>query len=197
MQKTLKDIAEIIGGELVGDADVEISGVAGIKEAEAGDITFLANPKYAPLMDTTRASAIITDYDCKAAAKPIIRTRNPSLAFTQAISIFTPQEQIKPASIHKSAIIGKEVSLGKNVAIGAYAVIEDEVSLGDNSVIYPGVFIGRHTKIGQGALIYPNVSIRERVNIGKNVIIHSGAVIGSDGFGFVAVEGKHCKIPQR
>ncbi|MGA2775621.1 MAG: UDP-3-O-(3-hydroxymyristoyl)glucosamine N-acyltransferase [Candidatus Omnitrophota bacterium] len=196
MQKTLKDIAEIVGGELVGDADVEITGVAGIKEAERGDITFLANPKYAPLIKTTRASAIITDYGCRLAPKPIIRTKNPSLAFAQTISIFTPQEQIKPASIHKSAIIGKGVSLGKNVAIGPYVVIEDEVSLGDNSVVYPGVFIGHHTKIGRSALIYPNVSIRECVLIGKNVIIHSGTVIGSDGFGFVAVEGKHRKIPQ-
>jgi UDP-3-O-[3-hydroxymyristoyl] glucosamine N-acyltransferase len=197
MQKTLKDIAEIIGGEIIGDAGVQITGVAGIKEAEDGDITFLANPKYAPLINTTRASAIIADYDCKAALKPIIRTQNPSLAFAKIISFFTPEEQIKPVSVHKSAVIGKGVSLGKNVGIGPYAVIEDEVSLGDNSTIYSGVFIGHHTKIGSCALIYPNVSIRERVSIGNNVIIHSGTVIGSDGFGYVAVEGKHRKIPQR
>jgi UDP-3-O-[3-hydroxymyristoyl] glucosamine N-acyltransferase len=196
MQKTLKDIARIVGGELVGDGDVVITGVAGIKEAEVGDITFLANPKYAPLLNTTHASAVITGYDCKDVSKPIIRAKSPSLAFAKVITSFTPQEEIKPTSIHKSAIIGKNVSLGKNVAIGPYAVIEDEVSLGDNSTVYSGTFIGHHTKVGNNALIYPNVTIRERVLIGKNVIIHSGTVIGSDGFGFVSVEGKHRKVPQ-
>ena len=196
MQKTLKEIAELVGGEITGDSNVVIKGVAGIKEAEDGDITFLANPKYAPLINTTHASAIITDYDVAGGPKPLIRTKNPSLAFAKVISSFTPQELIKPSGIHSTAIIGKGVSLGKNVAVGPYVVIEDEASLGDNSIVYAGTFIGHHAKIGSGALIYPNVSIRERVLIGKNVIIHSGTVIGSDGFGFAAVEGKHHKIPQ-
>jgi len=198
MQKTLKDIAELVGGELIGDPGIKISGVAGIKEAEEGDITFLANPKYAPLINTTKASAIIADSEARSDSKPIIRSKNPSLAFEKVISLFTAEEQLKPpVAVHKSAVIGKNVALGKDISIGAYAVIEDEVSLGDNSVVYPGVFIGQKTKIGKNALIYPNVSIRERVAIGDNVIIHSGAVIGSDGFGFIAVEGKHRKIPQR
>ena len=196
MQKTLKEIADLIGGEISGDGSVVITGVAGIKEAEDGDITFLANPKYAPLLNTTRASAIITNYDVFDAPKPIIRVKNPSLAFSKTISSFTPHEPIKPSGVHSSAIIGKDVSLGKNVSIGPYVVIEEGVSLGGNSVVYPGTFMGHHAKIGNDALIYSNVSIRERVIIGKNVIIHSGTVIGSDGFGFVAVEGKHHKIPQ-
>ena len=196
MQKTLKEIAKLVDGEITGDSSVVITGVAGIKEAEAGDITFLANPKYTPLINTTHAAAIITDYDVAGASKPLIRTKNPSLAFAKVISSFTPQEQIKPSGIHPTAIIGKGASLGKNVAVGPYVVIEDEVSLGDNSIVYAGTFIGHHAKIGSNALIYPNVSIRERVLIGKNAIIHSGTVIGSDGFGFAAVEGKYCKIPQ-
>jgi len=196
MQKTLKEIADLVGGEISGDSNVVIKGVAGIKEAESGDITFLANPKYAPLINTTRASAIIADYDVAVVAKPVIRVKDPSLAFAKVISSFTPQELIKPSGIHPSAIIGKGVALGKNAAIGPYVVIEDEVSLGDDSIVYSGTFIGHHAKIGSGALIYPNVSIRERVLIGKNVIIHSGTVIGSDGFGFASVGGKHHKIPQ-
>lgn len=196
MQKTLKEIAELVEGEITGDSNVVITGVAGIKEAEAGDITFLANPKYSPLINTTHAAAIITDYEVVVASKPLIRTKNPSLAFAKVISSFTPQEFIKPSGIHSTAIIGKGVSLGNNVAVGPYVVIEDEVSLGDNSVVYAGTFIGHHSKIGSGALIYPNVSIRERVLIGRNIIIHSGTVIGSDGFGFAMVEGKQHKIPQ-
>lgn len=196
MRKTLKEIAKLIDGELIGPGDIAITGVAGIKEAASGEITFLANPKYLPLIDKTKASAIITSREIKPADKPIIRTENPSLAFTRVISVFAPSEIKHPKGVHSTAIVGSNVVLGKNVALGAYAVVEDGVTLGDNAIIYAGCFIGNDTKIGSDCLIYPNVSIRERVTIGSRVIIHSGAVIGSDGFGFVTVEGRHHKIPQ-
>jgi len=196
MRKTLREIAELVGGEVVGDESLVITGVSGIKEAHEGDITFLANPKYSPLVDKTLASAIITGRDVENVPKPIIRTDNPSLAFTKLISSFTPSEVTHPKGIHPSAVVGKNVKLGKDVAIGPYTVIEEGVSLGDKTVIYAGCYIGQNTKIGSQTLIYPNVSIRERVTIGERVIIHSGTVIGSDGFGFVTVEGKHHKIPQ-
>jgi len=196
MRKTLKEIAVFLDGEVVGDGSTVITGVAGIKEAAEGDITFLANPKYSPLIDTTRASAIITSRDVVRVPKPIIRTENPSLAFAKIISLAAPNEPKHPKGVHPSALIGKNVSLGKGVAIGPYAVIEDDVAIGDKSIIYSGCFIGHHTKIGNDTLVYPNVSIRERVNIGSRVIIHSGTVIGSDGFGFVTINGMHHKIPQ-
>lgn len=196
MRKTLKEIASLIEGEVVGDSSIVISGVAGIKEAREGDITFLANPKYLSLVDKTLASAIITSRDCKDVHKPSIRTENPSLAFAKIIVSFAPAEVTHPKGIHKTAILGKDVSLGKAVAIGPYAVIEDGVSIGENSIIYAGCFIGSHTRIGRQALIYPNVSIRERIIIGERVIIHSGTVIGSDGFGFATIKGLHHKIPQ-
>jgi UDP-3-O-[3-hydroxymyristoyl] glucosamine N-acyltransferase len=197
VRKTLKEIAEIIDGEVVGDARIVITGVSGIKEAHKGDITFLANPKYFPLIDKTCASAVITSRDIRAVPKPIIRTDNPSLAFAKVISSFAaPLKITHPRGIHPTAILGKNVTLGKDVAIGAYTVIEDEVSIGNNTIIYAGCFIGHHTEIGSDTLIYPRVSIRERITIGKRVIIHSGTVVGSDGFGFVAIDGLHHKIPQ-
>ena len=196
MQKTLKEIAKLVEGEVVGDDSVVITGVAGIKEACEGDITFLANPKYFSILDKTHASAIVTSRDVEKTIKPIIRTENPSLAFAKIISSFAPSEVTHPKGIHPTAILGKKVSLGKDVAIGPYAVIEDSVSIGDNTVIYAGCFLGQHSRIGSNTLIYPNVSIRERVNIGSRVIIHSGTVIGSDGFGFVTIKGLHHKIPQ-
>jgi UDP-3-O-[3-hydroxymyristoyl] glucosamine N-acyltransferase len=196
MRKTLKEIAELIDGEIVGDARIVITGVAGIKEAHEGDITFLANPKYFPLIDKTSASAVITSRDIKSVPKPIIRTDNPSLAFAKVISSFAPAEIAHPKGIHPTAILGKNVTLGKNAAVGAYTVIEDEVSIGNNTIIYAGCFIGHHTKIGSDTLIYPRVCIRERITIGNRVIIHNGAVVGSDGFGFVAIDGLHHKIPQ-
>ncbi len=196
MHKTLREIAELIKGEVVGDDNIVITGVAGIKEAYEGDITFLANPKYFPLIDKTRASAIITSRDIKKTPKPIIRTDNPSLAFAKIISLIVPPAVTHPKGIHPTAILGKDAVIGQNVAIGAYAVIEDDVSIGDNTIIYAGCYIGHHTKIGSDTLIYANVSIREQATIGRRVIIHSGTVIGSDGFGFVTIKGLHHKIPQ-
>lgn len=196
MRKTLKEIAELIGGEVIGNGSTVITGVSGIKEAGEGDITFVANPKYFPLIEKTGASAIITSRDVKSAPKPIIRTDNPSLAFAKLISFAAPEEQKHPQGIHPTAILGKDVSMGREAAVGPYVVIEDNVSIGDKSIIYSGSFVGHHTKIGNNVLIYPNVSIRERITIGNRVIIHSGTVIGSDGFGFATIEGLHHKIPQ-
>ncbi len=197
MPKTLKDIARLVDGEIAGDEDVVITGVSGIKEAEQGDITFVANPKYFPLIDKTRASAVIAPREIVSRQKkPILRTENPSLAFVKVVASFAPREATPLKGIHQSAILGKEVVFGKNAAVGPYVVIEDNVCIGDNTVIYAGSFIGHHTAIGSDSLIYPNVSIRERITIGSRVIIHSGTVIGSDGFGFVNVKGLHHKIPQ-
>jgi len=197
MRKTLKEIAGFISGELIGDGQIVITGVNGIKDALPGDITFLANPKYAPLINSTSASAIITSKDIVDCKKPIIRTDNPSLAFSKVISLVSPDTDFHPSpGVHPSAVMGKGVKLGEGVFIGAYVVIDDNVKIGKNSVIYPGTFIGRDSAIGDEALIYPNVSIRERTVIGRKVIIHSGTVIGSDGFGFVTVDGAHHKIPQ-
>lgn len=196
MKKTLKEIAEFIGGEVVGNEDLIITGVCGIKEAVPGDLTFLSNLKYQPFMDKTGASAIITSLDITSAVKPIIRVENPSVAFTKAVALFSSCDVRRPAGIHETAFIGKEVTLGKDVALGPYVVVEDNVSIGDNTVIYSGTFIGHHSKIGVSSLIYPNVSIREYVEIGSRVVIQSGTVIGSDGFGFVNMDGIYQRIPQ-
>lgn len=195
MRKTLREIAVLINGEVVGDENIIVTGIAGIQDASPGDITFLANPKYLPFIDRTEAAAIITSRGIKSARKPIIRVENPSLAFAKVVSLITPQES-HPKGLHSTVIQGKKVILGNDVALGAYVVIEDAVSIGAKTIVYPGCYIGANVKIGSNSIIYPNVSIRERSIIGNNVIIHSGTVIGSDGFGFVTVEGRHYKIPQ-
>ncbi len=196
MQKTLKEIAELIDGEVVGDDSVIIRGASGIKEAKEGDITFLANPRYIPLIDQTQASAIITARDIIDVSKPIIKTDNPSIAFAKAVSLMLPVKTKRPKGIHATAIIGENVKIGLNVSVGAYSILEDDVSVQDNSIIYGNCYIGHNTKIGSDSIIYPNVSIRENITIGNRVIIHSGTSIGSDGFGFVTIEGEHKHIPQ-
>ncbi len=196
MKRTLKEIAAIVDGEIVGNGDIVVTGVCGIKEAKEGDITFVANSRYLSLMNETRASAIITSKDVKKAPKPIIRTEDPSIAFAKMVSLMAPNEVKKPKGIHPTAVIGEKVKIGRNVAIQAYAVIEDNVEIKDNTILCAGVFVGHHTKIGKDCMVYPYVIIRERVSIGSRVIIHSGTVIGSDGFGFSTVKGVHHRIPQ-
>ncbi|MCX5687828.1 MAG: UDP-3-O-(3-hydroxymyristoyl)glucosamine N-acyltransferase [Candidatus Omnitrophica bacterium] len=196
MQKTLKEIAHIIDGEIIGDENIIVTGICGIKEAKEGDLTFVANSRYLPLMGQTRASAIITSMDVKTAPKSIIRTKNPSLAFAKMVSLLAPNDIRRPKGIHPTAIIGDKVKIGKNVAIDPYVVLEDNVEIKDNTVLYAGVYIGHHTKVGRDCIIYPYVIIRESVTIGNKVVIHGGTVIGSDGFGFSTVQGVHHRIPQ-
>ncbi|MDP2921322.1 MAG: UDP-3-O-(3-hydroxymyristoyl)glucosamine N-acyltransferase [Candidatus Omnitrophota bacterium] len=196
MKKTLKEIAGIIDGEIVGDENIVVTGICGIKEAKEGDLTFVANSRYLPLMVQTRASAIITSRDVKTAPKAIIRTENPSLAFAKMVSLLAPNEIRRPKGIHPTAILGDKVKIGKNVAIEPYVVLEDNVEIKDNTILYAGAYVGHHARIGKDCVIYPYVIIRERVVIGDRVVIHGGTVIGSDGFGFSTVQGVHHRIPQ-
>ncbi|MDP2922902.1 MAG: UDP-3-O-(3-hydroxymyristoyl)glucosamine N-acyltransferase [Candidatus Omnitrophota bacterium] len=196
MKITLKEIAKTIGGELIGKPDIIITGISGIKEAKPGDITFLANSRYDSLMHATKASAIIASKDVTDFSKPLVKTDNPSLAFAKVVNMFAPVEMKHPKGIHQTAIVSPKAKLGKDVSIGAYTIIEDNVLVAEGTIIYGGCYIGYHTKIGRNCLIYPHVSIRERIEIGDRVIIHSGAVIGSDGFGFASVKGMQEKIPQ-
>ncbi len=196
VQKRLQDIAALVGGELVGAGDLMITGVSGIKEAKEGDITFLANPKYLPLLDTTKASAVLVGKDISFPAKPVIRVANPSLAFSRVIELIGPEKIAYPSGVHPSAVIGKGVTLGKDVSIQPHVVIEEGAMVGDRTVLCAGCYVGHFSLIGADTLIYPNVVVRERTLIGSRVIIHSGTVIGSDGFGFTMIDGKHVKIPQ-
>lgn len=196
MEISLGEIAKFVNGDLLGDSEIVIRGVNGIREAKEGDITFLSNPKYEPLIETTKASAIITSYDIKKCPRPIIRTENPSLAFAKVISYLFPEEKRLPKGIHPTAVIGKGVQLDENVAVGPCAVLEDGCYVGSNTVICAGVFVGYNAIIGSDCLIYPNVTIREKVRVGNRVIIHSNTVIGSDGFGFEEHNGTYFKVPQ-
>jgi len=196
VKKKIKEIAELIKGELIGDGDIEISGIKDIFEAGEGDLTFILHPKFSSFLDNVKASCAVVPPQVEKAKCPIIRSKNPSLAFRKIVDFLMVGQIPHPKGVHKSAIIGKNVSLGKDVGIGAYAVIEDGVKIGDNTVIYPFTYVGHSSTIGDDCLIYSHVSIREKIEIGSRVIIHSSSVIGSDGFGFDSSTGRHLKIPQ-
>jgi UDP-3-O-[3-hydroxymyristoyl] glucosamine N-acyltransferase len=192
----LEEIAELIGGELIGDASVTITGVAGIKEAVEGDITFLSNAKYVAFLGQTRASAVITSPEINFNKVPIVRTKNPSLAFSKVSSFFSSSQFSKARGVHPAAVVDPSARLGLDVSIGPHVVVERGVTVGDRAILEANAFIGRDSVIGEDSWIYPNVTIREGTQIGSRVIIHSGTVIGSDGFGYETVDGNHVKIPQ-
>lgn len=193
----LVEIARLVGGELTGDAEILITGIAGIKEAQEGELTFLANAKYLPFLSQSHASAVLVPHDfSEKTPKAVIRTKDPSKAFTQVIAHFNECRTPRETGIHPTAVIGRSAKLGSEFSVGAHAVIEADVALGDRTTIGAGVFIGRASVIGSDVIIYPNVTLRENTHIGDRVIIHSGTVIGADGFGYETVDGKHVKIPQ-
>ncbi len=191
----LIDIAKLINAEIVGDGDVTITGVASLDEAKEGDLAFLEDLSLLPLGEQSRAAALIVPPQVRSARKPLIVTEDPKLAFSQVLELFKPEPSI-PKGVHDTAILGRNVRLGADVAIGPYVVIEDNVRIGDRVVIYPFAFIGRDTEIGDDTIIYPHVFIGERTTIGRRCIIHAGASIGADGFGFLQTEHGHKKIPQ-
>jgi len=195
MDVTLDDLARLVGGKVTGDGKTVIRAVNGIREAGAGDITFLANSKYAPLLASTKASAVIVA-DGTPAPIPALSVRNPDFAFGKVAEHLNGAASRPPAGVHPTAVVSPKAVLGKNVSIGAGTVLEDGASIGDNSVLHPQVYVGAEAVIGPDALIYPQVVVRERCRIGARVILHSGTVVGSDGFGYATDKGVHHKIPQ-
>ena len=195
---TLKDIAEKVGGRLAGDGNIAITRISGINEAQEGDITFLSQKSFRKHIKDTNASAIIVGEDINPddySDINLIIAKNPGLAYARAAQIFHkgyPEEKgISPlASVSKGAGVSETASVYPYVYIGNGAIVQN------NAILYPFVHVGENAVIGEGTIIYPHVTIYDGVIIGKNVIIHSGAVLGSDGFGYVWDGSKHVKIPQ-
>lgn len=196
MKCTVAEIAQMVGGTVRGDASVVITGVNGVEEAGPGDLCFIRGARYLPKLTESGASAVLIREAPEGLAIPAIEVPSPDAAFGLVLKHCETLTRRHPEGIHPSAILHDTVSVGAGVAVGACAVIEAGVRLEDGVVVYPGAYIGRDTHIGQGTLIYPNVTIREETVIGARCILHAGAAIGSDGFGFVPLDGRWTKIPQ-
>jgi UDP-3-O-[3-hydroxymyristoyl] glucosamine N-acyltransferase len=194
---TLRDLAERLGCRFEGDGAIEITGVAGLAEAGPGDVSFFVNPRYAPALETTRASAVIVADSGAPLRVPSLRATNPYLAFAEALELLTA-DAVPPPGVHPSSVVAPDASVGADVSIGPFVVIAPGARIGDRVVLHPHVVIGRGATIGPDSVLYPHVSVRERSVIGARVILQDGAVIGSDGYGFVGLtDGTHRKIPQR
>ncbi len=193
----LRYIAEKLNARLdPPDAELEITGVAPIESAAPGQITFIANLKYAAMAKTTNASALIVDEKFPASGKPFLRAKNPQFAYARASELFHQPPQYAPG-IHSSAVIDPSAQIGANASIGPYVVIGPEVVIGENATLLAHVVIYRDVKIGKNFFAHAHVSVRENCQIGDNVLLHNGVVIGSDGFGFAKDDaGNWYKIPQ-
>lgn len=194
----LFEIAQKIGGTVDGDGNIEIRGVAGISEAVAGEISFIANPRYATEAATTQAAAVVVPEDWNSACSAaLIRAKNPDEAFAKAAMLFYAPPPRPAAGIHPSAVVAADVEIGANVSIGALCVVESGAKIGAGTVILPQCYIGRKAVLGENCWLYPQVSLREEVRIGNRSIVHNGTVIGSDGFGYsVDGQGVRTKIEQ-
>lgn len=193
---TLCELALALNAKLIGDPDLMISGIASVQNANSGQISFLSDLKRISELETCNASALILAESALAYWNgAALVVDDPYLAYAKLAQLLdtTPKAA---NGIHSTAVIGEDVQLGQNVAIGANAVIEEGVSLGDNVIIGAGCFIGKKTSIGTNTQLWANVTIYHNVVIGKNGLIQSGAVIGADGFGYANDKGQWIKIPQ-
>ncbi len=195
MEVALKEIGTLVDGEIIGSPETPITGISGLQEAVPGDITFLANPKYAPLVPQTKASAVIVSERQPGDIAQVV-VPNPDYAFAKVVEHYGPRPRPMADGVHPAAIIGEGVEIDDDVTIGAYAVVGDSARIGAGTTIFPHVYIGCDATLGRDCTIYPHVTVREGCRLGERVILHSGAVIGSDGFGYATVEGVHHKIPQ-
>jgi len=194
--RTLAELAAELGGLVVGDESTVIRGVAGIREAQAGDITFIANSRYDGYIAETRASAVICSRGPREASVPLLQVDNPYLAFQQVVRLMRPELYKPLPGVHATAVVSPAASVGEGASIGAYCVVEDGASIGARTVIMPGGYVGVQASIGDDCLLYPRVTVREECVIGNRCILHPGVVIGADGFGFAFDAGRYHKVPQ-
>jgi UDP-3-O-[3-hydroxymyristoyl] glucosamine N-acyltransferase len=193
----LAQIASALGVRLEnGSPDTEITGLAGIEEAGPGQLTFVANPKYAAAAHRTKASAVVVSEEFPALATAMLRSKNPYLTFAQAIALFHPARKYS-SKIHPTAVIHASARIGDGAHVGPYVVIGEDVEIGKNAVLLAHVVIYPGVKIGDNFMAHAHAVVREQCRLGNNVLLQNGVVIGGDGFGFAKDEGGHWhKIPQ-
>ena len=193
---SLRELAARLGCELRGNPDLEITGVAGMQQAGPTDVTFLANPKYAPKVKQTRAAAVLVSEALPELSPASLISANPYHDFARALALFYQPPRPMPG-IHPTASIASTARIGDGASIGAYAVVGERVSIGNNAILHPHVVIYEGAQIGNDFLAHSHAVVREFCRIGNRVTLQNSVVIGGDGFGFAkTAEGTHFKIVQ-
>jgi UDP-3-O-[3-hydroxymyristoyl] glucosamine N-acyltransferase len=193
---SLADLADLVGGRVSGDPSTVISGVAPLDTAEAGQISFLANPRYQGRLSGCRASAIIVHPSLQGSVGiPLLLAENPYLAFAKILTFFTEQHHVG-LGVQDGAHIHPQATIGTNVTIAPGCVVSCGATVGSGTHLSPNVVVGEDAVIGEDCLLHANVTVREKCVLGNRVIVQPGAVIGSDGFGFAPDGECYIKIPQ-
>jgi UDP-3-O-[3-hydroxymyristoyl] glucosamine N-acyltransferase len=195
MEISLRELAELVGGKVIGDPDAKVSGLGSLDDAAEGQITFLSNPKLADKVSKTGATAVILPKGVDSFGRNVIETANPYLAFAKVLTLFSAPSK-KPQGVMDGSYVCASAVLGADVTVYPGAYIGENVSIGERVTIHSGAVIYEQTVIGNDVTVHSNVSIRECCRIGNRVIIHNGAVIGGDGFGYVPDGKSYYKIPQ-
>ncbi|MBO9535686.1 UDP-3-O-(3-hydroxymyristoyl)glucosamine N-acyltransferase [Herbaspirillum sp.] len=201
MSIRLEQLVERLGGQLKGDADIEVQGIAPLDVAGSSHITFLSNPKFRGQADQTQAAALILseadDAQIRSYAGARIVTRNPYAYFAHAAQLFQHLDEVAPqAGIHPSAVVDPAARIAASAVIGPQVVVEAGAVVGERARIDAGSFIGRNAKVGDDTHFHARATLHHACEIGARGIVHSGAVIGADGFGFANEAGQWVKIPQ-
>ena len=195
MELPVREIAELVRGEVVGGDDCVIRGVAAFDEAGPDHITFAASDSYKRRIDETSAGAVIVPLEIRQSKKILVRVENPYLALAKVSTLFHPVSR-PVIGISRQAHVGENLKCGKEISVYPGVFVGDDVTLGDRVTLCPGVIVGNGVAIGDDVFVHPNASILERCQIGSRVVIHAGSVIGSDGFGFASDGDRYHKIPQ-
>ena len=196
---TTGELAAKLGARIEGDAAVVLRGVADLRAAGPGQVSFAAHPRYMSAVAASSAAAVIVPKNAVIdSPQPVLlRVADADAAFATACTLFAPPPIVLPRGVDPQARVSPQAKLGQDVSIGAFTVVEAGAEIGDGTTLYPQVYIGHEAKLGRDCLVYPSASVRERCVLGDRVILHNGAVIGSDGFGYtVDAQGVRTKIPQ-
>lgn len=198
IRKTLAELADHVGGKVIGDGSVVLGKVAALDQAGPGDISFLTNPRYRHLLAQCRASAVIVGAGVASGSVGelnFLESADPYIAFAKILQLFSRVESFN-AEISPRATVDATAVLDDSVTVFANAFVGPRARVGRGSVLYPGVYLGADAEVGAGCVLHPNVVVRDGCRLGDRVILHAGVVIGSDGFGYAGSDARRVKIPQ-
>lgn len=192
---TAAEIAKLLDGEIIGDGSVELHNFAPADRAQPGDLTFAENAEYFLRAEQSAASAVLVDVKTTSTKKVLIRVAHPRIAFAKVLPLFFPEPTFTPG-IHPSAVVADSAKVDPTAHIGPHCVVAERATIGARAVLQGGNHVGTEATVGEDSNLFPNVTIYARSQVGKRVRIQAGAVIGSDGFGYVFDSGFHRKVPQ-
>jgi len=195
VRKTIRELAELVGGEVLGDGNFEVEGISSLEEASEQQITFVSHPRFLPRLARSRAGAVIVAKADWGEGRPRIVVPDPYLAYARIAQLFHPP-LIPTWGIAEGAYIHPEARIGRGVQIAPTAWVDRAAVIEDRVVLYPGVCVGEESRIGEDSILYPGVVLYPGTQVGRKVVIHAGSVIGSDGFGYARDGSRYVKIPQ-